>query len=386
MEPGLDCDVAVLGGGLAGLSLAVRLAGARDLRVVVLEPRAAYSRDRTWCYWHLLDHPFAEAVSARWSSWEVSRVHRGQRRTAVQSCPDMPYEMIPADRLYAAARAAIGRASNVDLRLGCAVTGLVEEPRRVAVDTTGGRLFARYVFDSRPPPAGNGRGLVQRFLGQEVKANRPVFDPGRATLMDFAVRQRAGAVRFLYVLPTSPETALVEDTWLASADAVLPDHRLAIRDYLAERYGLDGYEVEFEEEGAIPMDPDLQAPRSTGRVLPIGTAGGAVKPSSGYAFLGIQRMTAALARDLLAGREPEPFRPRSDPLRWMDAVLLDAIAAAPERAPELFGSLFEGCAPGPLVRFLNELGSAADIGRVVAAMPKRPMMTAALRASTRASR
>ncbi|MFQ3248021.1 MAG: lycopene beta-cyclase, partial [Arenicella sp.] len=42
-----DVDVAILGGGCAGLSLAVRLASSNFL-VKVIEPREDYVDDRTW--------------------------------------------------------------------------------------------------------------------------------------------------------------------------------------------------------------------------------------------------------------------------------------------------------------------------------------------------
>lgn len=372
-----DYDVVIVGGGLAGLSLAVRLAAISKCRTAVIEPRFDYPRDRTWSYWRLVDHPFREAVTKSWSSWEVIRPDAaGSSSTTVQTSRTLPYDTIPSDRLYAAARRLLEEATNVDLRLGIRVVGLDERPDRVYVETSSGRLEAGTVFDSRPPPPVAGD-LVQRFLGQEVTVDRPVFDPGRLTLMDFAVPPQPGAVHFLYVLPTSPTEALVEDTWLAPAAMTLPDYRGAIRDYLASRYGVTGYAIGFEEEGAIPMSPGLQAASRVGRIVPIGTAGGAVKPSSGYGFLGIQRAASALAADIAAGRPPMPYRPRNGAVQWMDAVFLTALRRRPEAAPHIFQSMFAGCRPEPLIRFLNDLGSPLDALQVMAAMPKLTMIAAA---------
>lgn len=375
-----DYDVVILGGGLAGLSLGTRLIGAQGCRTLIVEPRTDYVRDRTWCYWPLVEHPFRAAVSKAWPRWEVTRRGRGNGGavTAAQASPGLPYEMIPSDRLYGAARDAISRSEAVELRLGCRALATREHADRVSVETSAGTVTAAAVFDSRPPPPIAGD-LVQRFLGQEVTADRPVFDPGRVTLMDFAVPQVPGVVHFLYVLPTSPTEAFVEDTWFAPADAALPDYRATIRTYLAERFGIADYAVGFEEEGGIPMSPGLQAASTAGRVITIGTAGGAVKPSSGYGFTGVQRMTGAIAADLLAGRRPTPFQPRSATARWMDAVLLRALRRCPEDAPHIFERLFARCRPEPLIRFLNDVGSPADIARVIAAMPKIPMIAAAAR-------
>ena len=376
-----EWDVAILGGGLAGLSLAMRLADLPHLRTLVIEPRTEYPRDRTWCCWKLVPHPFGEAVGARWTRWEVLRAGPGAApERFVQEAPDLPYEMIPADRLYDLARRRLDAAPSVELRLGTRVLALEEGPDLVRIDTDRGTATAGTVFDSRPPTARPGT-LAQRFLGQEVTAARPVFTPGCLTLMDFAVESLPGAVRFLYVLPTSPREALVEDTWLAPVQMPLPDHRAAIRDYLAARYGLTDYAVGFEEEGAIPMDAELAPPRRSGRVIPIGTAGGAVKPSSGYGFLPIQRQAEALAADLAAGRPARPWQPRSGTMRWMDSVFLRALRDHPEEAPLLFGSLFAHCPPDALLRFLNDLGTPADIGRVIAAMPKQTMIRAAFAGS-----
>lgn len=369
-------DIVILGGGLAGLSLGVRLAALPHLRTLILEPRDAYLRDRTWCYWRLHDHPFGDAVAARWTAWEtLHRSGAGEVRRAIQDSAVLPYEMIPADRLYAHAQAIIASAPHVELRTGAKADVLRDLGDRVEVETEAGRIEAGLVFDSRPPPPRAGA-MEQIFLGQEIVAAAPVFDPGRVTLMDFAVPQQPDAVHFLYVLPTSATTALVEDTWLAPSSAVLPDYRTTIRTYLAERFGISDYTVAFEEAGAIPMDTELQAGQGSSRIVKVGAAGGAVKPSSGYAFLAIQRMADRLAADLAAGRPIRPVQPRHAVARWMDEVFLTALTRQPEVAPRLFASLFAGCRPEPLVRFLNDVGSVSDTARVIAAMPKLPMLAA----------
>lgn len=367
-------DVAILGGGLAGLSIAARIAALPGgPRTLVIEPRAAYRRDRTWSYWDLHPHPFQAAATARWDRWAV----RGASgATAIASDSAHPYRAIPADRFYDAAIARIAGATHVELRLGTRALGLEEGPDRVRVRTDRGEECAAIVLDSRPPTPRPGA-LAQRFLGQEVVTARPVFDPGVATLMDFDVPQPVpGAVRFLYLLPFSPTEALMEDTWIAPADTALPSHRAGIRAYLAARHGVTRYEILYEEDGAIPMDPDL-APCATARVVPVGTAGGAVKPSTGYAFLAVQRMADAIVGDLAAGRSPRPVPLRGAATRWMDRVFLSSLRENPAGAPALFHALFRRCSAPALTRFLNDLGSPAEYARVIAAMPKGPMLRAA---------
>ena len=65
-----EYDVALVGGGCAGLSLAVALAE-RDpqQRIAVVEPRERFPRDRTWCYWDVASQPFEDAVPHSRPPW-----------------------------------------------------------------------------------------------------------------------------------------------------------------------------------------------------------------------------------------------------------------------------------------------------------------------------
>ena len=66
------------------------------------------------------------------------------------------------------------------------------------------------IFDSRTPDIPE-NSLLQHFIGLEIKTPHPVFDAGVVTLMDFRCDQSRG-IHFIYLLPFSADTALVEST------------------------------------------------------------------------------------------------------------------------------------------------------------------------------
>ena len=360
-------DVAIIGAGLAGLSLAARLAEPpfTALRILVLEPRIHYRRDRTWSYWSMQAHPFQAAVTSSWDRWSIV----APDRTVTRSTPGLRYESIPADRLYRVAIDRIHAAPHITLRQG--VTANAEEDDNgVQLRFAGETARARFAFDTRPPPNLGAHGLTQIFDGWEIETRDAVFDPSTVTLMDFRCAQ-AGAAHFTYVLPSTPRRALVEDTWFAPCCMPPPDHRTAIRDYMRDRYDVTAFDIVFKERGALPMDPVFR-PAAGRWLLPIGTAGGGTRPSTGYAFNAIQAQCDVIAADLMAGRAPRPVRKRSGVVQLMDKVLLDMLDRQPELAAPLFTSLFERCDARTLVRFLNDRASVADLLAVGLAMPFLP--------------
>jgi lycopene beta-cyclase len=370
-------DVAILGAGLAGLSLAVRLAEERfaGLHVLVVEPRTEYRRDRTWSGWSLQPHPFQAAVAASWELWRVAV----PGRSVVRSAPGLRYESIPADRLYSLALDRLRAAPHITLRQGLSARA-EEDEGGVQIRFGAETARARVAFDTRPPPGLGAHGLTQLFVGWEVEAREDVFDPSTATLMDFDCVQ-PGAAHFTYVLPSTPRRALVEDTWFAPPGMQPPDHRGAIRDYLRVRHGLTRFDVVFEERGALPMNPAFQ-PAAGKRLLALGTAGGATRPSTGYAFNAIQTQCDSVAADLAAGRVPGPVRPRPGIVRLMDRVLLGMLDRQPDLAAPTFAGLFDRCEPRTLVRFLNDRASLADLLAVGLAMPIAATTLATLRLLT----
>jgi lycopene beta-cyclase len=298
----------------------------------------------------------------------------------VCSAGDLRYESIPSDAFYTLALDMVRAASHIDVQLGAAATA-VEDTHGVRVTFGATSLSAAIAFDTRPPKRPQRHGLVQVFGGLEIETDEPVFDAGTAMLMDFRCAQ-ANAAHFTYVLPSSDRRALVEDTWFAPLGLHPPDHVGAIRSYMQKTYGVERFVTLFAEQGALPMDPVFQ-PRVGQRLLPLGVAGGATRPSTGYAFHAIQVRSDAVVQDLMAGRLPRPARARPVLVRMMDRVLLDLLARKPELAPRVFVALFQRCAPGALVRFLNDSARPADFVAVAAAIPFLPTVGAALRLALR---
>jgi len=392
----VDADALIIGGGCAGLSLAVhvveaaRRAGRACPRVVVVEPRTAYTRDRTWCGWRMIDHPFAAAVTHRWSRWAVAD---GQRRV-VRACAGHPYEHIPADAFYALAQERLAAAAAVTLQLGVTVSAIADEGSQVEVMTSAGRLSAAQVFDSRPGLDVIATGveeveLLQHFVGWEVEAERDCFDPELVEMMDFSASQARG-LHFMYVLPFSRRRALVEATYISASPLAPAQYEADIRGYLARKHGLEAFSVLFREGGQIPMSTRPVRPKRSPRVVNIGLRGGLAKASTGYAFQAIQSFSAALAERIVAGgalaspRAPvEPPAPRSAAAVAMDRVFLSYIDRHPGRAPALFVDLFERLPPALLCRFLTDRGSPLDSLRVMASTPLGQMTAEVLRSRAR---
>lgn len=377
----------ILGAGCAGLSLCLAL-----LREGVTEPialvdrRTAFGRDRTWCFWDVGSTPLAALAGHRWERWTIATpagvTTRGSRRH--------PYVHVDARDFYTHALREIAGRPNVRLHLGERVFSVRERGAGVEARTSAGTRTAAVAYDAlatgsplardRPPGAVE---LAQQFVGQAVRTARPAFDPTTATLMDFRVDQSRG-LHFVYVLPFSATEALVEDTYVCAATVPAARRREAIAAYLADRLGVHDFEVTHTERGRIAMTTHRFALGHGRRIHAVGSAAGAVRPSSGYAFVRIQRHCAAVAAAVARGR-PVPRRVAPGRYGVLDDVFLRALAAEPAAFPERFRTLLSGTAPDAFARFMSDASGPRDELRVIAALPMGPFAAAALR-SLRARR
>lgn len=369
-----DAEVLILGGGCAGLSLATALARqAPRMRVLILEQRAGYSRDRTWCFWNSTDHPFRAGVTHSWHQWRVQANGTEARQHSSRFC----YQHLPADRFYQIAQQAIAGA-NQQLRLQVQA-GAVYETRggEYLTETTEGTVRSRWVFDARTCEAGEGEPVfLQRFEGWHVRTERSCFDPGCVDLMDFQQSTVAGRSVFFYLLPFSEREALVEITYL-DEPALAPECApMRLHERMAQLCPAGDYEIVYQETGSLPMGTGSPARRDTTAAIPIGTRGGRIKASSGYAFQRIQKQSSVIASALAHGEAlPRRIEPRY--YSWLDRVFLTALRRNPQRIADYFLRLFQDVRPEALVPFLSETASPHHLLSTVLALPRRDFLEAA---------
>jgi lycopene beta-cyclase len=274
----LDADVILIGGGLANGLIAWRLAMLRpDCRTLLLESGPMLGGNHTWSF-----HPSdLQATQLAWIDplvvhrWTAHEVIFPQRRRRLQG----GYASVTSTRFHQVLQDALRNRACTGVQVD-AVT-----PTQVTL-ADGRVLRAGAVIDGRGVRPS--RHLVlghQKFLGQEVRLAAP-HGLDAPLLMDASVAQSDG-YRFVYVLPLSPHTLLIEDTFYADGEALdAAQLRRHIADYAASR-GWVIAEVLREEHGVLPIvlsgnaeafwDDAAGVPQS-------GLSAGLFHPTTGYSL------------------------------------------------------------------------------------------------------
>ncbi|SNY75007.1 lycopene cyclase family protein [Paractinoplanes atraurantiacus] len=373
-----DVDLVLVGGGgAASLVLAAlgrqRLSG---VRLAIVDPVRKRGQDRTWAFWGTPGTALDPLLSASWD--EVDVVTPERRR--VLALQPLRYAMLRSAPLYELAAGVEERLGAV--RITAPAGRVVDDGDRVVVTGPDGNALVRagWALDSRPrQPARPGRtNWLQHFRGWWLEADAPVFDPGRAVLMDFRTPQPARGVSFGYVLPVSDRFALVEYTEFSPAVLDGDAYDAALRAY-ADLIGLDlgALRVREVEDGVIPMTDGVFDARPTPRVVRLGTAGGATRPSTGFTFSAMARQAEDVARALADGRPPVPKPPYPARHRWMDAVQLRALDRGLTDGVAFFDRLFDRNPAERVLRFLDGTTSWAEDLSLMASSPLLPMTRAA---------
>ena len=390
-------DIIIAGAGLAGLTLAMELQQHdyfSNMSVLVIDRDAKNKNDRTWCFWAKPEELLPDVSCHRWAKGRFYT----ENLEKTLDLANYQYHMIRSKDFYEKAHQVLGEAANIQW-LQADIISL----QAGQVVTSKGTFGARHIFNSAVIPmailpelggtpfampfsqTGAGRAseqgvaLLQHFKGWEIETQIPVFDPDTITLMDFRADQH-GETRFVYVLPFSTHRALVEFTVFSSKLLPQEEYQKELHAYITKRLKIESYSIREEEFGVIPMtDVNLNRFGPQG-VIPIGTAAGFAKASSGYAFLRTQRKIRALVRHWVAEGQPDatvmasPYR-----FRVYDSVLLRVLQDGQLGGAQIFERLFKKL-PTPLVlRFLDEDSTFAEEFSVMSSMPSLPFLTAVIR-------
>ncbi len=382
-------DFIFAGGGCAGLSLAYAMSQTefRDRAMLIIDPVVKAYNDHTWCYWSREPSPFDALAYRTWD--RIAFIAAGFAREF--DLAPYRYRMVRGLDFYRHTREALTALPNVDFLRGeveRVVDAAGPEKQRAEVLVNALTFTGDWVFDSRyrateyRPLTRRYHYLTQHFLGWEIETAAPVFDPATPRMFDFRTPQR-GAMRFVYVLPYDARRGLVEYTLFSKDLLPLAEYEDALRAYIADVLGAREYRILEEERDLIPMTEHPAERRAGQRVLNIGTRGGRVKASTGYAFLRIQRDAAAIIRSLRA--RGHPFHLPAPPRRYrtFDAILLDILQYHGDLGQTAFTAMFRNNPLDRLFRFLDEEGDVYENLRLMASVPSWPFIRAWIHLHTR---
>lgn len=349
-------DYIITGGGCAGLSLVYYLlqTDLRDKRILIIDKDSKIYNDRTWCFWEKEPNTFDHLVCQR---WQYMYFHSSLFTKKLNLAP-YAYKMIRGIDFYQHVTQLMRNFPNIDLLQGV-VESIEEDDDQVSIKANGEIYEGVWAFNSirneNEKEAVNGHHyLLQHFKGWTITTKEPCFDPEEAILMDFRVAQH-GDCRFVYVLPTDARTALVEYTVFSESLIPKSAYDQAIKQYLSDFLQLKTYSITHEEFGVIPMTDMPYTSQEGKRIINIGTAGGATKPSTGYTFLRIQQDVQEIVRNLQANGKP--YRQQKN---WQkrfqvyDGALLHVLAQKLQPADKVFTALFKNNPTARVFKFLDE--------------------------------
>lgn len=372
------CDIAILGGGLAGGLVALALKRERpDLELVLVEQGRTIGGNHVWSFFgtdvgkagrELLDG----MIVAAWPEYTVHFPRYERRlRTSYYSITSTRFDRIVRERLGDGAILTGVRA------LACSATN--------ATLSNGTRIEAGAVIDARGlRDVSHLCGGWQKFVGRRFRLSAP-HGLDAPVVKDATVEQIDG-YRFVYCLPFKADEIFVEDTYYADGpDLDINAIRARIDNYVTAR-GWQVEEVLDEEHGVLPVvaGGDFGAfwRASGGAVARAGVRAGLFQAVTSYSLPDAVKYALALAREKnLGGDALAAFSEHWAREHWQRSAYFRALSALlfagaePQdryRVLERFYSLRHGL----IERFYAGRTTVLDKARILAGKPPLPITRA----------
>lgn len=345
-------DYIIIGGGLAGLQLALRFAEDSffsNKKIAIIDPSEKIENDKTWCFWEKGLGNWEPIIHKTWNS---GRFVTSSKYLKFQLEP-YHYKMIRSEDFYRYAKAKLKELSNFEFfqdRIS-----EINQDKKIALGESD-RYSADHFFDSRicseyleNPKYSM---LFQHFKGWIIETNTNRFDPDQFTMMDYRLKHK-DSTSFTYILPLSRTKALVEFTFFTPylTDESVYDENL--KTYIKEFLEIEDYKILETEKGIIPMTDFPFHKESTSLVTKIGTAGSWVKGSTGYSFKHTEKKTAQIVANIKAGKDPKTGLINKR-FRWYDAIFLDVLKRKNKKGEKIFSNFYSKNSPENILKYLDE--------------------------------
>ena len=337
-----------------------------DKSILLIDENTKKVNDRTWCFWDE-NNLFDEIVSKKWNQ----AVFANEKFNRILELTPYQYKKINGLDFYELVFKKISEHKNIHF-LNQKVVDFTELGNHCVVKTKEETFTCNKIFNSIYNPevvkAQTKFPLIQQhFVGWFIKSKEALFTPNCATFMDFSVEQK-GNTRFMYVLPTSENEALLEYTLFSKHLLSKEEYESEIQKYI-ENLGITEFEIIEKEQGNIPMTCYPFWKHNTKNIINIGSAGGWTKASTGYTFKNASKKSKALVQFLKSESDFTKFH-KKDKFWFYDLLLLDILSSKNELGSKIFSSMFRSGNSTVIFKFLDEETSIWEDLQVIWKCPK----------------
>lgn len=368
MKVNSQFDFIIVGAGLSGLHLSycfLKDEYFKDYSFLIIDKEKSKKEDNYFSYWEIGDGKWDSILKNKWSKGDFF----SKKGKVEMDFSDYSYKTLSSSKFKEYVKKKIKKKKKFKLSKDT-VLKIKEEKNNIVVVGNKKNYNAKHVFDSRLSPILNKKikkhtYLKQHFLGWVVKTNEKIFNKRSFVFMDYRIRDK-NSTAFTYVLPFKKDEALIEHTYFSKNVQNHEVYEEYIKDYLNKYYGKSTYKLVKSEFGVIPMTTYPFHRDSTMNITKIGTAGGWVKPSTGYSFKNCEKYSEKILDNIKNGKEFK-ISPKKRYL-FLDKILLGVLSNYNYQGETIFHRMIKRNKTKNVLRFLDEESTLLEMIKIIISM------------------
>ena len=364
-------DFVILGGGCSALSFINQVIEQKVTKYsfIIIEKQKKYADDKSWCFWSENIKKNKNIIETSWSSFSFNLGNS----TNFLSSINFKYYYIRSIKFYESIKKKISNYAHITLRLNETIISITNKKNYYEVITNKSIYLAKNVLDTRPninifekSPF-----LYQCFVGYEIKSEEKINLKKRNAYLMHNMHTSKDKFYFEYILPFKKNTYLFELTTFTKKDLPLKIIEKELRIVLS-KYFNKPYQINRKEYGKIPMGfVNNKMIKNKKNYFVSGSLAGSIRPSSGYAFVDIQKWSERAANNLKIKGNIETLEKTEVIKKFLDKIFLKVISSDISKAPQIFYYFSKNISPTTFIKFMRGEANLLEYLKVIYAMPKR---------------
>jgi len=368
MKASSKFDYVIVGGGLSGLHLSYCFLNDKyfnDYSFLIIDKENPKKEDNFFSFWEVGNGKWDKILKQKWNKADFY----SSSGKVVMDFSEYNYKTLSSSKFEEHVKGKIKKKRNFKF-INDTVLKIREDNKKLVVVGNKNNYQAKHIFDSRLPTDFHKEikkhtYLKQHFLGWVIKTNEKKFNKKSFVFMDYRIRDK-NHTAFTYVLPFKKNEALIEHTYFSREECSREVYEEYIKRYLSKFYNTTNYKIIKSEYGVIPMTSYPFYKESTKNITKIGTAGGWVKPSTGYSFKNCEKYSLKILKKIKEGKKIRVIPKRK--YYFLDKILLGVLSKYNDRGETVFYKLIKRNSTKRVLEFLNEESKFLDIIKIIISM------------------